>query len=375
MAGKRRMCTSGIGGQAVLEGIMMKNKTQYSVAVRKPNGEIDVEIGEYRGVLKDSSVMKIPFIRGVFAFLDSLILGTRTLNHSATFFEEEDQVESGADKMFHKVFKDKAESVLVGITTAISIVLAVAIFMILPYFITDRFLNHYVRNASLLAIIEGVIRIAIFVLYVLCISLMKDIRRVYMYHGAEHKCINCIERGRPLTVKNVMKSSKQHKRCGTSFMLFVMLISVVLFFFIRVDNMALKVLLRVLLIPVIAGIAYEVIRLAGRSDNFLVRMISAPGMWLQGLTTKEPDEDMVEVAIKAVEAVFDWRAYQAEVFGYTEEEMAEETAEKAEAATEDDAEENAVKDMAEKNVTVEADIMPEEEEEEPSFIGKSDEDL
>ena len=372
---KKKRCFSGIGGQAVLEGIMKKNKTQYSVAVRKPNGEIDVEIGEYRGVLKDSSVMKIPFIRGVFAFLDSLILGTRTLNHSATFFEEEDQVESGADKMFHKVFKDKAESVLVGITTAISIVLAVAIFMILPYFITDRFLNHYVRNASLLAIIEGVIRIAIFVLYVLCISLMKDIRRVYMYHGAEHKCINCIERGRPLTVKNVMKSSKQHKRCGTSFMLFVMLISVVLFFFIRVDNMALKVLLRVLLIPVIAGIAYEVIRLAGRSDNFLVRMISAPGMWLQGLTTKEPDEDMVEVAIKAVEAVFDWRAYQAEVFGYTEEEMAEETAEKAEAATEDDAEENAVKDMAEKNVTVEADIMPEEEEEEPSFIGKSDEDL
>lgn len=372
---KKKRCFSGIGGQAVLEGIMMKNKTQYSVAVRKPNGEIDVEIGEYRGVLKDSSVMKMPFIRGVFAFLDSLILGTRTLNHSATFFEEEDQVESGADKMFHKVFKDKAESVLVGITTAISIVLAVVIFMILPYFITDRFLNHYVRNASLLAIIEGVIRIAIFVLYVLCISLMKDIRRVYMYHGAEHKCINCIERGRPLTVKNVMKSSKQHKRCGTSFMLFVMLISVVLFFFIRVDNMALKVLLRVLLIPVIAGIAYEVIRLAGRSDNFLVRMISAPGMWLQGLTTKEPDEDMVEVAIKAVEAVFDWRAYQAEVFGYTEEEMAEETAEKAEAATEDDAEENAVKDMAEKNVTVEADIMPEEEEEEPSFIGKSDEDL
>ena len=372
---KKKRCFSGIGGQAVLEGIMMKNKTQYSVAVRKPNGEIDVEIGEYRGVLKDSSVMKIPFIRGVFAFLDSLILGTRTLNHSATFFEEEDQVESGADKMFHKVFKDKAESVLVGITTAISIVLAVAIFMILPYFITDRFLNHYVRNASLLAIIEGVIRIAIFVLYVLCISLMKDIRRVYMYHGAEHKCINCIERGRPLTVKNVMKSSKQHKRCGTSFMLFVMLISVVLFFFIRVDNMALKVLLRVLLIPVIAGIAYEVIRLAGRSDNFLVRMISAPGMWLQGLTTKEPDEDMVEVAIKAVEAVFDWRAYQAEVFGYTKEEMAEETAEKAEAATEDDAEENAVKDMTEKNVTVEAEIMPEEEEEEPSFIGKSDEDL
>lgn len=346
MRRKKKKCFSGIGGQAVLEGIMMKNKTQYSVAVRKPNGEIDVEIGEYRGIVKDSAIAKIPFIRGIFAFADSLILGTRALNHSAAFFEEEDQVESGADKMFHKVFKDKAENVLVGITTVISIVLAVAIFMILPYFITDRFLTRYIRNDSLLAIIEGVIRIVIFVLYVLGISLMKDIRRVYMYHGAEHKCINCIEKGSPLTVKNVMKSSKQHRRCGTSFLLFVMLISVILFFFIRVDNMALKVLLRILLIPVIAGIAYEVIRLAGKSDNILVRIISAPGMWLQGLTTKEPDADMVEVAIKAVEAVFDWRAYQAEVFGYTEKEMAEEV-----------------------------NIMPEEEEEEPSFIGKTDEDL
>ena len=312
---KKKRCFSGIGGQAVLEGIMMKNKTQYSVAVRKPNGEIDVEIGEYRGVLKDSSVMKIPFIRGVFAFLDSLILGTRTLNHSATFFEEEDQVESGADKMFHKVFKDKAESVLVGITTAISIVLAVAIFMILPYFITDRFLNHYVRNASLLAIIEGVIRIAIFVLYVLCISLMKDIRRVYMYHGAEHKCINCIESGRTLTVRNVMYCSRLHRRCGTSFMLIVMCISIILFFFIRTDSMVLRMVYRLLLIPVIAGISYEILRLGGKSDNIFVRIISAPGMWLQRLTTREPEPEMVEVAIAAIEKVFDWEKFEEKNFG------------------------------------------------------------
>lgn len=317
MSGKKR-CYSGIGGQAVLEGIMMKNNTRYSVAVRKPNGEIDVEIGEYTGVLGEKKITKVPFIRGVFSFIDSLKLGTKCLNHSASFYEEEETAETAADKMLNRVFKDKAESVLMTITTVVAVIFAVGLFMVLPYFISD-YLKRFVRNDSLLAIIEGVIRILIFVLYVLLISLMKDIRRVYMYHGAEHKCINCIEKGRELTVENVMRSSKQHRRCGTSFLLFVMLVSVVLFFFIRVDNMALKILLRILLIPVIAGIAYEIIRLAGRSDNWLVRMISAPGLWLQGLTTKEPDEDMVEVAIKAVEAVFDWRAYLQENFGYGEE--------------------------------------------------------
>lgn len=312
--GRKRRCYSGIGGQAVLEGIMMKNNTRYSVAVRKPNGEIDVEIGEYAGTLGESGITKVPFIRGIFSFIDSLRLGTKCLNHSASFYEEE-ETESAADKMLNRAFKGKAESVLMTLTTVVAVVFAVGLFMVLPYFISD-YMRGFVRNDSLLAILEGVIRILIFVLYVLLISLMKDIRRVYMYHGAEHKCINCIERGRELTVENVMKSSKQHRRCGTSFLLFVMLVSVVLFFFIRVDNMALKVLLRILLIPVIAGIAYEIIRLAGRSDNWLVRVISAPGLWLQGLTTKEPDEDMVEVAIKAVEAVFDWRAYLRENFEY-----------------------------------------------------------
>lgn len=313
---KRKKCYSGIGGQAVLEGIMMKNNTRYSVAVRKPDGEIDVEIGEYTGIFGGSRLTKLPFIRGIFSFADSLALGTKCLNHSAAFYaEEEEAQESAADKMLNKVFQDKAESILMTLTTIVAVIFAVGIFMILPYFISS-YLERFVRNESLLAIIEGVIRILIFVLYVLLISLMKDIRRVYMYHGAEHKCINCIEKGRELTVENVMRSSKQHRRCGTSFLLFVMLVSVVLFFFIRVDNMALKVLLRILLIPVIAGIAYEIIRLAGRSDNWLVRAISAPGLWLQGLTTKEPDEGMVEVAIKAVEAVFDWRAYLRDNFGY-----------------------------------------------------------
>lgn len=305
--------SSGIGGQAVLEGIMMKNKEVYAVAVRKPNGEIEVDTEAYHGIYHGHKIKEIPFIRGVFNFIDSLVLGTKTLNYSANFFEEEDEKESVADKMMNKVFKEKAEKVVMGATVTLSIIMAIAIFMVLPYFLSSLFSEH-ILNVSLLALVEGLIRIIIFVVYVLVISLLKDIKRVYMYHGAEHKCINCIEAGRKLTVNNVMKSSRQHKRCGTSFMLFVMFVSVVLFIFIRVDNPVYRLGLRIALVPVIAGISYELIRLAGRSNNFLIRMVSAPGMLLQRLTTAEPDEDMVEVAIAAVEAVFDWKAYLKETF-------------------------------------------------------------
>lgn len=311
---KKNMHYSGIGGQAVLEGIMMKNKEQYAVAVRKPNGEIEVEVEHYVGIIHGSKLLNIPFVRGVFQFVDSLILGMRSLNYSASFYEDDGE-ETVTDKAFRKMFKDKADKVFSAVVMIVSLAIAIGIFMILPYYITSRF-KDYIRSASFMAILEGVIRIAIFVLYVLSISLMKDIRRLYRYHGAEHKCISCIEKGRPLTVQNVMKSSKQHRRCGTSFLLFVMLVSIILFFFIRVDNPLYRVLIRIALIPVIAGISYEIIRLAGRSNNILVRIISAPGMLLQRLTTKEPDESMVEVAIAAVEAVFDWKAYLYEEFGY-----------------------------------------------------------
>lgn len=306
---------SGIGGQAVIEGVMMKNKNTYAVAVRKPNGEIEIDTEEYVGVLPGSRLKEIPFIRGVFNFLDSMILGMKTLTWSSSFYEDEEPQETKAEKVVDKVLKEKAEKVLMGCTVAFSIVLAVAIFMVLPYFITSLF-SKYVRNASLQAVLEGVIRILIFVLYVVAISLMKDIRRVYQYHGAEHKCINCIEKGRPLTVRNVRRSSRQHKRCGTSFMLFVMFVSVILFFFIRAENPVMRVVYRIVLIPVVAGISYEIIRLAGRSENILVRILSAPGLWLQKLTTKEPDDDMIEVAIASVEAVFDWKAYFKTEFGY-----------------------------------------------------------
>ena len=312
---KRKSRYSGIGGQAVLEGVMMKNKEKYAVAVRKPDGEIEVEVETYQGLAHGSKFKELPFIRGIFNFLDSLILGTRALNYSASFYEEEEGKETKFDKAMDKMSGGNGEKLLSGIVTVISIVLAVGIFIVLPYFISSLF-ESFIRNRSLMAIIEGVIRIALFLLYVWGISAMKDIRRLYQYHGAEHKCINCIEKGRPLTVHNVMRSSRLHKRCGTSFIFFVMLVSIVLFFFIQVDNMAEKVILRILLMPVVAGISYEIIRLAGRTDNIFIKILSAPGMWIQRMTTREPDESMAEVAIASVEAVFDWKKYLQDTFGY-----------------------------------------------------------
>ena len=312
---RRKSRYSGIGGQAVLEGVMMKNKEKYAVAVRKPDGEIEVEVETYQGLAHGSRIKELPFIRGIFNFLDSLILGTRALNYSASFYEEEEGKETKFDKAMDKMSGGNGEKLLSGIVTVISVVLAVGIFIVLPYFISSLF-ESFIRNRSLMAIIEGVIRIALFLLYVWGISAMKDIRRLYQYHGAEHKCINCIEKGRPLTVHNVMRSSRLHKRCGTSFIFFVMLVSIVLFFFIQVDNVAEKVILRILLMPVVAGISYEIIRLAGRTDNIFIKILSAPGMWIQRMTTKEPDESMAEVAIASVEAVFDWKKYLQDTFGY-----------------------------------------------------------
>ena len=312
---RRKSRYSGIGGQAVLEGVMMKNKEKDAVAVRKPDGEIEVEVETYQGLAHGSKFKELPFIRGIFNFLDSLILGTRALNYSASFYEEEEGKETKFDKAMDKMSGGNGEKLLSGIVTVISIMLAVGIFIVLPYFISSLF-ESFIRNRSLMAIIEGVIRIALFLLYVWGISAMKDIRRLYQYHGAEHKCINCIEKGRPLTVHNVMRSSRLHKRCGTSFIFFVMLVSIVLFFFIQVDNVAEKVILRILLMPVVAGISYEIIRLAGRTDNVFIKILSAPGMWIQRMTTREPDESMAEVAIASVEAVFDWKKYLQDTFGY-----------------------------------------------------------
>ena len=316
MSRKKCSRSCGIGGQAVLEGVMMKKGDLYAVTVRKPDGELVIDTEEFHGVMHGNKIKNVPFIRGIFNFVDSLILGTRTLTYSADFFEEEAEKETAMDRWFKKTFKDKAESVVSGLTVALSIVLAIAIFMVLPYFISSM-LDTFIRNTTILAIFEGVIRLAIFVGYVVLISAMEDIKRVYMYHGAEHKCINCIERGRELNVKNVMASSRLHKRCGTSFLFYVMFVSIILFFFLNLESKLLEILLRIVLVPVIAGISYEIIKLAGSSNNAIVNIISKPGLWLQKLTTKEPEDDMIEVGIKAVEEVFDWKAYLTENFGVT----------------------------------------------------------
>lgn len=310
------MKSSNIGGQAVLEGIMMKHNEEYAVAVRKPDGEISVKKEKYHSIVKWKVLTTTPFIRGVFNFIDSMVIGIKTLTYSASFYEEEEEKEEVLTEEAVKK-KEKKEKLLMGATVAFSVVAAVAIFMVLPYFLTS-FLKGVIPSYQVRTVIEGLVRIGIFVLYVLLISRMEDIQRTFMYHGAEHKCINCIEHGLPLTVENVRKSSRQHKRCGTSFLFLVLAISIVLLLLIRVDSAVMRVVVRILLLPVIAGISYEVLKLAGRSDNILINLISSPGLAIQKLTTKEPDDDMIEVAIQAVEAVFDWRAYEAENFDVTD---------------------------------------------------------
>ena len=306
------MKSSGIGGQAVMEGIMMRNGSEYSVAVRKENGEIEVKKETYKGVGSKCKLFRLPFIRGIFSFVDSLVLGMKSLNYSASLFMEdgEEEEEPGRfEKWLQKKFGDKAEKVIMDLTMVISIILAMGIFMVFPTWVSTL-MKPLLGNGIWMALFEGVLRIAIFIAYVGLISLMPDIKRTYMYHGAEHKCINCIEHGLPLTVENVMKSSKEHKRCGTSFLLIVMVISILFFLVIRPETLWLRLVSRILLIPVIAGVSFEFLRLAGNSDNPVVNLLSKPGLMLQGLTTKEPDEKMAEVAICAEEAVFDWKAYE-----------------------------------------------------------------
>ena len=306
------MKSSGIGGQAVMEGMMMRNGSESSVAVRKENGEIEVKKETYKGVGSKCKLFRLPFIRGIFSFVDSLVLGMKSLNYSASLFMEdgEEEEEPGRfEKWLQKKFGDKAEKVIMDLTMVISIILAMGIFMVFPTWVSTL-MKPLLGNGIWMALFEGVLRIAIFIAYVGLISLMPDIKRTYMYHGAEHKCINCIEHGLPLTVENVMKSSKEHKRCGTSFLLIVMVISILFFLVIRPETLWLRLVSRILLIPVIAGVSFEFLRLAGNSDNPVVNLLSKPGLMLQGLTTKEPDEKMAEVAICAVEAVFDWKAYE-----------------------------------------------------------------
>lgn len=312
MSRKNKKCVySGIGGQAVLEGVMMRNKNKYAVAVRKPDGKIEVDTRELNYDPK-SLLRRIPFIRGIIVFADSLSLGMNIISYSASFYEEEEE-ETGFDRALKKIFGKRADDVVMGFTILCSVIMAIALFMLLPYGVSEL-LKRYVVSEGLVLLIEGILRMLVFIIYVAAIALMKDIKRLYQYHGAEHKCINCIESGRPLTVKNVKRTSRFHKRCGTSFLLLVVIIGIVLCFFIRTDIIIFRILYRLLMIPVVAGIAYELLRASGRKDNIFLNIVSAPGLWLQRITTKEPDDEMIEVAIASVEAVFDWRKFEKKHF-------------------------------------------------------------
>ena len=336
------MKPSGIGGMAVIEGVMMKNKEEYAVAVRKPNNEIVVEKNTYKDFADKVKLFKLPIFRGMLAFVDSLIIGIKVLNFSSSFFEDEEEqgIKDKKDKKHTKADKkkkkgenpaaeelsaaensnqtdkeagtdestEKSNAVLMAAAVVVSLILSVSLFMVLPVLVSSLFAK-IITSRFLLSLLEGLLRLAIFIGYILAASRMKEIKRVFMYHGAEHKTINCLENGFELTVENVRWQSKQHKRCGTSFMLLVMVISLIFFIILQPHTLLWRILSRVLLVPFIAGVSYEFIRLAGRSRSRIVNVISQPGLWLQALTTKEPDDSMIEVAIQSVDAVFDWRGF------------------------------------------------------------------
>ena len=301
-----------IGGQAVLEGVMMKGPKSYALAVRKPNKEIEVKVTDYVSLGERYKALQIPIIRGIVNFLESLYIGMKTLMDSSEFVEEEESAgtsSSGNEAADKKTYEESGSSTayLVG-TLIVSLIIAVGVFMLLPAFIAN-FLYKLTDSDLLVNLCEGILRLVIFLGYVIAISFMEDIKRTYMYHGAEHKTINCMEAGDDLTVENVKKHTRFHKRCGTSFVFIVMFISIVVFMFVRTDVMWMRLLSRVLLVPLIAGISYEFIRYAGKHNNACSNVLSAPGLWVQRLTTKEPDDSMIEVAIKSVEGVIDWHEY------------------------------------------------------------------
>lgn len=331
------MKSSNIGGQAVMEGVMMRNRDRYAVAVRKPDHEIEVMTDDCKGIVKSKRLLTTPFVRGIFNFVDSLVLGMKALSYSADFYLEDESKDNGTDGRTQKEAtrqsetangqaqevretdgaknqkKEKTEKsgndALMAGTMIFAVILALGLFVGLPFLAAEGLRRFVTQNEWIIVTCEGFIRLGLFIAYVALISQMNEIKRVYMYHGAEHKCINCIENGWDLNVENVRKSSKEHKRCGTSFLLFVMIISIIVGFLIRCGNPWLRLLLRLLMIPVVAGVAYELIKWAGNSDNPVVCVLSKPGLWLQRLTTKEPDDEMIEVGIRSVEAVFDWREY------------------------------------------------------------------
>ena len=300
----KKVHKTSIGGQAVIEGVMMLGPKEMAVAVRKSSGEIVVDKKPVSDVLRKNKFLKLPIVRGIVSFVNSMVLGIKTLMFSAEMYDvEEDDPSykpSKLDMWLEEKFKNK--DVIVYTSLVISLVLAMVLFVFLPAFIT-KYTTAFINHDVLRSLIEGVVRMAIFLLYIWLVSRTKDIQRVFEYHGAEHKTIACYEHGDELTVDNVKKYSRLHPRCGTSFLIEVMIISVIVFSFLSWDSLPVRILCKLALMPFVAGCAYELIKLAGRSDNKAVQIINKPGMWLQRLTTREPDGEQIEVAIRALTEV------------------------------------------------------------------------
>jgi len=303
----KKIKPTSVGGQAVIEGVMMRGNKDIATAVRTSDGHIEIEKKPVNLLSVKWKINKIPILRGVFSFFESLYTGVGCLMFSAKFFDEgeEDKEQlSKFDKWLLEKGGDNLLTIVMFISVLLAMVIGVGLFMLLPNYIVG-FLRKAIPGISvvILNLAEGLVRMIFFTAYIYLSSLMKDIKRVYMYHGAEHKTIFCYEHGDELTVENVKKYKRFHPRCGTSFLVIVMIVSIIVFSFISWENMYTRLLYRLLLLPVVAGLSYELIKIAGRHDNWFTRIISAPGVWLQHLTTREPDDDMIEVALTALKAV------------------------------------------------------------------------
>lgn len=282
-----------IGGQAVIEGVMMRGPKSTAMAVRRPTGDIQVDVWENRSVRERYPILNLPLLRGVVSFVEMLVFGYKSLNQSAQLAGEEEDDGKPAGM---------GEKIGESLSMVAGLAIALLLFSIAPTLLTAR-TDAFVHYGGWRTLVEGLIRIAIFLLYLFAISRMKDMRRLFGYHGAEHKTIYCYEHGEELTVANARRYARLHPRCGTSFLLIVMVVSILVFSFVTWRTLLLRILLKLLLLPLVVGISYEIIKFAGRHDNTVMRFVLAPGLWLQRLTTREPDDSQLEVAIRSLQSV------------------------------------------------------------------------
>ena len=296
------MSRQAVGGQALIEGVMMQSKNKRAIAVRKSDGKIVIKKNKIKSWISEKNIDKIPFIRGSFILIENMIEGVNSLNYSSEFFIDEDEEEDKFDLFLKKIFKDRANDVIVSISMILAMILSIGLFVLIPTFVGGLFSN-IISSKVILNLIEGIIRILILFIYIVLISKNKDIERTFQYHGAEHKAVYCYENNLELTVENARKFTTLHPRCGTNFLFIVMSTSIILFSFFGWPNPLLRVVMRILCIPIVAGISYEIIRFLGKYNNKFTKIVAYPGMMLQKFTTKEPDDSQLEVALEALKAV------------------------------------------------------------------------